>query len=159
MTSRLILVCGLTGAGKTTLSKKLAKQLPATRLCPDDWLRDFGVDLWDAGFRDRLERLLWKHAQELLQLDQTVILEYGFWAKWERDEKHQWAREHNIPVELLFLDVPFGELLRRVQSRHEGDKADEIRISREQLQEFIARFQPPDADEMKLYDQPRQVAS
>ena len=44
---RLILTCGLPGAGKTTLAKKLAADRCAVRLTDDDWLWALGSTPWD----------------------------------------------------------------------------------------------------------------
>lgn len=70
------------GSGKTTLATRLPEQMPAVRLCPTSgWnASGLGVDLFDEGTRDRLERLFWEHAQRLLALGQSVILESGFLA-------------------------------------------------------------------------------
>jgi predicted kinase len=54
----LILICGLPGAGKTTLARRLEQELPAIRLSPDEWIADLGVDFYNEAFRDRLERRL-----------------------------------------------------------------------------------------------------
>jgi predicted kinase len=82
----LILICGLPGSGKTTLARQLAPRVPAVRLSPDEWKHDLGIDYYDEPSRVRLEDRLWRLAQELLTLGQSVILENGFWAREERDE-------------------------------------------------------------------------
>ena len=71
-----------------------------------------GIDLHDEGMRDRLERLFWQLAQELLQLGTSVILEFGLWVRVERDEKRLEARALGVGVELYYLDVPAEELWR-----------------------------------------------
>lgn len=63
---RLILVCGLPGSGQTTLARRLEAEVPAVRLCPDDWLTALAIDLNDEPARERLEAQLWNLAQELL---------------------------------------------------------------------------------------------
>ena len=76
---RLVLVCGLPGAGKSTLAAQLARDIPAVRLTPDEWMAALVIDLWDEDARDRLETRFWQLSQDLLRLGQSVILESGFW--------------------------------------------------------------------------------
>lgn len=65
---RLIVICGLPGSGKTTLARQLATEHGGVRLCPDEWMAELGVNLWDGAFRDRVEALQWALAQDLLRL-------------------------------------------------------------------------------------------
>ena len=53
---RLVVITGLPGSGKTTLATELARSMPATRMCPDDWMRSPGIDLWNDGVRGRIEQ-------------------------------------------------------------------------------------------------------
>lgn len=146
-------MCGLPGSGKTTEARRLAADLGAVRLSPDEWMADLGIDLWDEPMRDRLERVLWDLAQELLRLGQSVILESGFWLRSDRDEKRTGARTIGAAVELRYLYVPLDELSRRLEARVVSE-AGAARISRSDLERFAASFQPPDDDELALFDMP-----
>ena len=148
---RLILVCGLPGAGKTTLARRLADEVPAVRLSEDEWLGGLGIDLHDEAARDKLEVLFWRLAQGLLRRGQSVILESGFWAKSDRDEKRLGAHSAGAVVELHFLDVPFNERWRRIEQRNrEGAGAG---VTREQLAGWERLFEPPAAEEMASFDE------
>ncbi|MFG1706051.1 AAA family ATPase [Nonomuraea sp. M3C6] len=147
---RLILLCGLPGSGKTTPAKRLAAELPAVRLCPDEWLAHLGIDLYDEEARDRLEQLLWLHAQDLLKLGQTVILEFGFWSRAERDELRRAAHALGAAVELRYLAAPLDELCRRLESRNEAPDP----INREQLEQWATLFEAPTPDEISHFDKP-----
>ena len=152
--ARLVLMCGLPGAGKTTLARRLAAEIPALRLCPDEWMVQLGIDLYDEATRERLEALFWQLAQQMLQLGQSVILESGFWFRADRDEKRIGARALGAHVELRYLDVPLDELWRRIELRNaEWERAwGTAPITREQLEEWSGYFQAPDATELALFD-------
>ena len=146
--TKLIVICGLPGSGKTTLAKKLAKELNAVRFCPDEWMQDLEISLWDAKFRDKLEKLLWLQGQELLQKDINVILEYGFWAKEERDEKLTIAHKLKVSIDLYYMDTSLEILKQRLSKRKmEGDD-----ILVDKVDEYINEIQVPDLSETKQYD-------
>jgi predicted kinase len=147
--TRLILMCGLPGSGKTTRAQKLAARLSAVRFSPDEWLTGLGLDIFDEPQRDRLEQVLWRHTLDLLRLGQSVILEYGFWTRAERDEKREAARALGAHVHLDYVDVPFDELVRRVEARSTGGP---IAISAAQMATYRPYFQAPDAAELALFD-------
>ena len=94
----LTMLCGLPGSGKTTVAKQRAASVPAVRLCPDEWITDLEVNVWDDDFRNRLEARFWRLTQELLTLGQNVILESGFWLRSDRDEKRHGAQALDATV-------------------------------------------------------------
>ncbi len=148
---RLILLCGLPGSGKTTLARKLAEDLPAVRLCPDEWMADLGVDLFDVPFRARMEAALRRHAHALLARGLTVVLENGFWSRAEREELLREGRALGARVELRFLDVPLDELVRRLEAR--AEEPGTALITRSLLEDCAPLFEAPDAAELALFDQ------
>jgi predicted kinase len=115
-------------------------------------LADLGVDLFDEQTRDRLERRFWEHAQDLLRLGQTVILEFGFWGHSERDDKRLAARALGVPVELHYLAVSIDELCRRLEVRSREGRPGTVPVSRELIEEYVKLFQAPDDDELGLFD-------
>src|SRR3954447_18942735 len=82
---RLILTCGLPGAGKSTLARQLAAERGAVRLTKDEWMWALGSSPWAAMTQKRVEQELSNLAQEILRLGLSVVLDFGLWARVERD--------------------------------------------------------------------------
>ena len=152
--TRLMLTCGLPGSGKTTLARRLADERSALRLTQDEWLWALGATPWDDEVRDRVDHELWRLAQDALRLDLSVVLDFGLWARVERDEMRIAARELGVGVELHYLDVPVDELWRRIDARNSAPPWEAHPISRAHLDAWLPLFQTPDADELALYDSP-----
>ena len=144
----LIIICGLPGSGKTTKAKEIAAQLRGLRLGPDEWMTALDVSVWDAPMRERVEALQWSVAKELLLIGGTVIVEWGTWARSERESLRLQARELGAAVHLLYLDVADDELWRRIHERAMEDPP----IQRSDIDEWRRYFESPDEQEFGLYD-------
>ena len=152
--ARLILTCGLPGAGKTTLARQLAADRSAVRLTKDEWLWALGSTPWDEPTREKVEHQLRRIAQEILRLGVSVVLDFGLWARIERDEMRSVARGLGVGVELHYLDVPVYELWRRIDARNSQPPWDGYPIRRAEFDEWFALFEAPDAAELSLFDPP-----
>jgi predicted kinase len=152
--TRLVLICGLPASGKSTLARRLAPYISAIRLDKDEWATQLGADLWDEAFRVRLEDQLWALSQDLLARGQSVILEWGHWARVERDEKRLGARALGVGVELHYLDAPLERLIERAERRNASGEWTASPITRAHFEEWATIFQPPDEEEFLLFDAP-----
>jgi predicted kinase len=152
--TRLILITGLPASGKSTLARRLAPKIPAIRLDKDQWTTQLGHDPWDDDFRSLIEQQLWALTRELLAHGQSVILEWGHWARSERDEKRLGARALGVGVELHFLDAPLKELIERAQRRNLSGEWTAAPMERAHFEQWAAMFEAPDEQELLLYDQP-----
>ena len=151
--ARVLIVCGLAGAGKTTVATRLARERNGIRLCPDEWMRALDIDLYSQPARANIERLQWTLAQDLVRTGVSAIIEWGTWRRAERDAIREWCRAHDIGVELHYLDVPIEELWSRLRVRNR--QPGEVVIPREFLVHWATNaFEPPTPDELALFDAP-----
>ena len=73
----LYLLCGLPGAGKTSLAKRLEQERSALRFTPDDWITALGIDLFDEDKRAVVEAIQWSLAERALSLGASVVIDFG----------------------------------------------------------------------------------
>src|SRR6266849_140633 len=145
---RLIIVCGLPGSGKTTHAKRIEQRLRAVRFCPDEWMDALGIGLWDGESRERIEKLQWKLAQEILALGHNVVIEWGTWGRSERDALRCGARALGAAVELHFIDAPVEVLFDRIRRRNRESPP----ITLEDVMKWDEAFERPSLEEMALFD-------
>jgi predicted kinase len=149
----LLLMVGLPCSGKTTLAKKLEHERSALRLTPDGWqVGLFGQDANEPEHDARhsfIEAMLWNIASRALELGTNVILDFGFWAREEREDYRLRAKRLGASSEVHFLDVPAEELLRRLAVRNSQPSQESFHISEVSMQPWIEFFQRPTPDELE----------
>lgn len=109
----LFLTCGLQGAGKTTLARRLEADRPALRLTSDEWLHQLYPRLSPEElepFRGTVESVQWEVAERALVLGCDVVVDWGLWSRKGRDQLRIRASELGVWVVLCLLD-PRREVL------------------------------------------------
>ena len=149
----LHLICGLPGAGKTTLAKKLEAELPALRLTPDEWIAQIIEDVSDRTELDRLrdpvEAVQWDVAMKALALGVDVVMDFGFWGREERRGFQQRAEASGATVKWHFLLVEREELWARIAKRNANLPPGTFYNSEEELDYWLSVFEPPTAEELE----------
>ncbi|MEV8389158.1 MULTISPECIES: ATP-binding protein [unclassified Streptomyces] len=151
-----ILFVGLTGSGKTTIAQALATR-GYVRLSVDEEVHRlhgrYGVDYpEDTYFARERPALAIIHAQFTAELEagHDVVLDHGLWRHTDRDAWKEAARTAGgLPV-LVHLPAGREELLRRLSERNLRADANALAVTPEALDDFLARFEAPTADETAL---------
>nr|WP_055531232.1 ATP-binding protein [Streptomyces graminilatus] len=152
---RCVLLSGLPGSGKTTLSRALIRH-GFVRLCPDEemWQRHghYGRDFPRGQFRVRERPILEDVAAELRDLlarGEDTVVDHGFWTPEERAEWQGIAIEAGAVPVLVYLPATHDELWSRISQRNQQSDSDPnaIYFSEADLLRFQGRFVPPGPDE------------
>jgi predicted kinase len=80
-------------------------------------------------------------------VETNVILDFGFWAREEREDFRSRAKQLGVSSEVHFLDVPEEELLRRLALRNSQPARGTFQIPKEMMKPWIGSFQRPTPDE------------
>jgi predicted kinase len=106
------------------------------------------ISLVDYPIRFRLQDHMLQHGETLLRAGVSVVVEFGSWARRERDAIRQIAVHVSAPTELHFVDAPLSELARRVRARGGSDAKS---LVEDVLLKFPEKFERPSAEEAALY--------
>lgn len=120
------LVCGATGAGKTTYAKKICGELGLARFSVDDWMLDlFGPDLpdmtdwaWISERAHRCETRILLTALDLAACGMSSVLEIGLAQATRRAQIVNDIRQSGSSFQFHYLDIDSAERWRRVDARN-----------------------------------------
>lgn len=154
---KVVLVCGPVGAGKTTYSIALAKEINAIRFSIDPWMQTlFAKDIKSLDYAWTLERVerchqqIWEVAEQILQLNGNVILDLGFTSRKDRDRFKALGKSVNVGAEIHYLQVPIAVRKQRVKQRN-ADKNPSLysfEITDFMFDFIEEKFEPPAESEL-----------
>lgn len=153
------LICGSTGAGKSTYARELTERIGAVRFSIDEWMTKlFWMDspkpLEPTWSMERVERCLaqiWGLASRVAERGVPCVLDVGLGQASSRARFVKLAGNLDLPVQLHFIDVPAEERWRRVEARnaHAGDGSHlPFAITREMFSFVESMWEPPTDEEL-----------
>ena len=156
--NKLIIVCGLTGAGKTTYSIELCDKLGAIRFSIDPWMQTlFSKDMKSLDFSWMMERVercqsqIWEVSKQILFNNGVVVLDLGFTTKSQRALFVEKATEIGIDVEIHYLETPLDIRKQRVKKRNteKDPSVYAFEVTPEMFEFMEPRFEQPTDDELR----------
>lgn len=147
MGGRLILMCGRSFSGKSTVARWVAAALPGIVVSLDainterglNGGRGIPVSEWA-----RTNEIAHERVTAALRADETVIVDDTNSPRFLRD---RW-RQLGAPVVLVFIDADVPTILQRQAANRSDNRRDDV--TDEVMAEHLQDFEPPDGDENAL---------
>ncbi len=124
--SKIHLIFGRQGAGKSTYSKTLAKEVNGIHLSIDDWMvKLFGQDLpksmnikWIFERVERCEKKIWEITKDVSNCGCSVILDLGFIKYSKRKEIMGLIEQLGREYQIHYITAPYEIRKNRVLQRN-----------------------------------------
>ncbi len=157
------LICGATGAGKTTYATQLAERLGGIRFSIDEWMEAlFWADsprpldaAWSMNRVDRCYAQIWRVARAVAGRDVPCVLDLGFGRAESRRHFAALARDAGLATQLHFIDATPEQRWCRVEQRN-AEKGETYQlgfdVTREMFDFVEGLWEPPDEAEMLACD-------
>lgn len=119
--SKVIAICGKICCGKSYYAAKLKEKENAVILSCDELTMDlFDNDLGEK--HDEMALRIWayfkKKSVELVKAGCTVILDWGFWSRANRESLQEYYRVQEIPCEWHYIEVEDETWKRNIEERN-----------------------------------------
>ena len=155
--AKVVMVCGKICSGKSTYSEKLRTECYAVMLSVDElMLTFFGQNTGEKHdeYVRKVKEYLLKKIPELISVGLSVILDWGFWTRQERDFTKNFCRMRDIDCELHYIDITDEVWKQCIKKRNETESAGKSEfyfIDKALFEKFSSVFEIPDKSEIDVF--------
>ncbi|MEM9005899.1 MAG: ATP-binding protein [Cyanobacteria bacterium P01_F01_bin.86] len=155
--SRVTLLFGPIGAGKSFIAQQIAQRDEALHLASDKWFQTLYLpdmpnppDMsWVAPRIDRCEQMIWTLTEQAIASGIPVVLDVGLATQGAREKFQHRCESAGCQYQFVFVDAPLEVRSQRVRDRNEqASKTGDLYVSEEIFAFTNAQFQPPTATEI-----------
>jgi len=155
--TKIMLISGLVGAGKSTYARRLAKEESAIRFSIDEWMialfkADFPKQLdfeWSMERIYRIEEQVWSVVEQLIVNGTSVILDFGLLQREHRQKFYDWAEINNFTIEIHVIEADKDIRWQRVLNRNlEKGATYSLEVNKEMFDFCEDLYERPEADEL-----------
>ena len=155
--STVHLICGSTGAGKTTYAMALSQRIKGIRFSIDEWIGTLFLPdrpapstlEWAVERMDRCERHMWTIADQLIARSVDIVFDWGLSTFAQRDRFRTRIAQTAAESKLHYLDVSRETRRARILARLKSDpKSHLFEVTEAMFDAMEGLFEPPSDDEL-----------
>lgn len=156
MQGEVILICGKICSGKTYHSDRLCEENNAILLSCDELM----LSVFDPYLGDRFDSVskkcmayLFNKAAEIASLGASVILDWGFWKKEDRENARAFFSQKGIKTTLYYIDISDEKWCQNISKRNaevKNGRTDAYFVDDNLLKKLESAFEVPSDDEIDI---------
>ena len=147
--SKVIMMCGVCGSGKTTFAKKKEKE-GFIRISIDEEMWKLygarGIDYPNDNYEELssiVESKLQNDIVNYIKEDKNLVIDFSFWNKSTRKYYKNFLEELGAYIQLIYLKVDKETLKKRIESRNKNHDANSQFIDEKTFEMYYNGFEDP----------------
>lgn len=156
--AKLICICGKIGSGKTYYANQLKEQENGIILSTDEVTYDLTNNEQGEGYDEfarRVNLYLRKKSIEIVNAGCSVILDWGFWTKENRNEIKKYGEDNGILVEMHYIDIDDKTWNENIEERNNkvlaGNGGSSFYVDEGLLKKVSSMFEIPEKEEIDVW--------